>query len=917
MNISSQQTFLAGEIAVTPDDSVLVVTKVSEGFVSGYCFSRQLEPSSAPELGETASFRLQSLKPVDDFEVSWISPARLAFMTSTLEDQMVRDAAFRAARKVGRESKVVAISSQNSISIVAFGSNGDCISLSLSKKQPPFVLIKDVITSTLTTIAPRDNRKVSFEVMEEWIADGSLGTEKIERTHSEMLAHLVGEVVNSRDQRVDEMRWFTGDPLEPNLARVRTWLAFGWPVSARVLNLTAAHHAKTSTRSSPIQYDKLEDVSFLFQSKLASEHGQRIISNYEEFLFDHGVELESEIKRPEILTGKVGTETLEYAKFALPMARVGDQDALQRFLKSSAAHGFLLVEDPISLDCDVPELERLIAERAGKKLVAIDGPGGTGKTTTLMRIAAADAAAGRKVAFLVCSVSLKNRLRRLQRRIPGFGSYRRDFSIFSADAVTSPDKELHRVDAARDAVQGMDKRGGGLGLRREDTLEPAIQSKKIGEKLPFLIDAHQLRKLARSPNAEFDTLIIDEAQDLYPQHWLLAFALIARLREATARSAELEIPDSATVYIAFDERQNLKQRPSILDPVVVQFLQHGVMKVATQREKLQKFALSFAEALSLAKAIDSRFPGSAVQWVRNRDVVRQTSSLAENAARVIAGYELNHPELYGTLWGGIDQPSVPDRTRDPISVVHPTELDDLVQTIGKLEQASRREQLLQVAVAIPDAWNMRWPSSWNAGELTLRLIASGTTQARTPGLAIGFGSSLVRVAMKGSASGLVQDDFGFWTSHCKRLQGVFALDNRRGKASNRYKKVLMRVLLDAVLLRQAGERYVTVADAYHLKGFEVGTLIDLTRDVAISDVQTAYSMATRPRWKLIQGDVGSVKFLEKSGYFTLCGEIMRLLSMDILPVITPLGVKDLQRGESAAEELAAVLRGVDRLTKLE
>lgn len=912
-----RRAFLVGDIAVTPDGSVLVISETSQDQVSGHCFSPQLEPAIAVPQGTPVSFGLQSVKPVNDFEVTWISPARLAFAPLTLDDRLVREAAYRAARRVGQDPKVIVTSSPNIISIVAFSGNGDCISLALSKKQPPFILIKDAITSTRTNIGPKDKVAAPFEVMEGWIADGSLGEDGTKRSHSGMLAQLVDDFSNSLNQRNDQKRWFTGNPVESDLGRVRKWLALGWTVNAQILELISKNRADPSSSRTSIQIVKLEDVSFLFQSDLAAEQAQRIIGNYEEYLFDHGVELENEIERPKTRANGRGTESLEYVSFALPSAQVGGKDALKLFLNSSSAHGFLLVEDPISLACDVPSLENLIAERAGRKLVAIDGPGGTGKTTTLMRIAAADAAVGRRVAFLVCSVSLKSRLRRLQRRIPGFGSYRKDFSIFSADAITEGDKnDLYRTEASRSAVQGMNMPGGGLRLSA-DTLELAMQTKKVGEKLPFLIAAHQLRELTRASVAEFDTLIIDEAQDLHPQHWLLAFALIARTSAVAANSKDMEIPDDATVYIAFDERQNLKHRPSILDPLIVQFLQNGVIKVATSRDKLQKFGLSFVEALSLAKAIDLRFKGSAVQWVRNRDVVRQTSALAENAASVIAGYEMNHPDLYGTLWGGIDPPTLQDQTVEPVSVVHPTDVETLVERIGEIEQSSRREQLLQLAIAIPETWKMRRPSSWMAGELALRLIASGIPQTRTPGLAIGFGSSLMRVAMKyGAASGMAQDDFGFWSSQCQRLQGVFALDNRRGKASNRYKLVLMRVLLDAVLLRQAGERYLTVADAFSLKGSEVGTLLDLTGDVTTVDVQTAYSMATRPRWKLVQGDLGSVSFPKNSGYSRLCREIMRLLSLDILPVLTPSGVRDLQRGESAADELAIVLSGVDRSTRL-
>ena len=131
--------------------------------------------------------------------------------------------------------------------------------------------------------------------------------------------------------------------------------------------------------------------------------------------------------------------------------------------------------------------------------------------------------------------------------------------------------------------------------------------------------------------------------------------------------------------------------------------------------------------------------------------------------------------------------------------------------------------------------------------------------------------------------------------------------SRRGKKSLLYKKVLMRVALDAVLYRQSGPNHIILGVPYALKGFEFGTLISLADGSRAEAEKLSYTLSTRPRWKLITGTVEGMEFPMVSGFASLCTAIMLAIGQDKLPVITPAGQNDLARGESAAAELAELI----------
>jgi len=145
-------------------------------------------------------------------------------------------------------------------------------------------------------------------------------------------------------------------------------------------------------------------------------------------------------------------------------------------------------------------------------------------------------------------------------------------------------------------------------------------------------------------------------------------------------------------------------------------------------------------------------------------------------------------------------------------------------------------------------------------------------------------------------------------SKCGRVELLVARDGRRGRKSLLYKKVLMRVALDAVLFRQSGPSHTILGVPYALKGFEFGTLISLADASRVIAEKKAYTLSTRPRWKLIAGTVEGVEFPMVSGFASLCTAIMMSIGQEKLPVITPAGQNDLARGEGVAAELADVIR---------
>jgi hypothetical protein len=901
-----------GDVVLLRDGRVLIVESQSGEDVSGIAFDKQVIPLDSLNVGEKITTTTAQVELVNDFEVAWISPARLAFKADGVEEWMLRSGAIRAAKRTGPGSRVVITIGAQSASIVSFGVDGKCLSVAYSRKQPPFVALRELFERVdLPRESHPEGLTASRTVLEEWIETGQHNIEQHDLDDGNLYAQLIREVFHNLSiDRSEERRWYDNATQRINTELLTYWLTLGWPCSAQVSSLLAKYSSRqneTPKLSMDFVIDKLASLCLMHN---AETRANEVISAFEDFLYDTDVDLEEAIAKPVPSTAPVGTHTISFAQFDLPNESGKQINLIHRFLYTTAAHGFLEVENPLELDRDIEELSAFIENPPENSLTAIDGPGGTGKTTALMLRAAKEAASGRRVAFIVCSVALKNRLRRLQRRLPGQRGKRKTFLIMSADAVTqSGDSDLHRRRAAGDAREGLSKPGRGLGLKAT-TLKAALSGKTIGEELPFLIAAHQIKALVSAGQSAFETVFIDEAQDLLPQHWLLAFALLVE-----TRNGEIAIPMQSRAYIAFDERQNILNRESILSPMIIQFLPNDTMKVATQRDKMQKHALSFNEALSLTGAIDKRFArDQTVVWIRLSEVVRQSMALVENAAEIIRDFETSHANLYGTLWNRPTFSKIVDRTSAPItSFVNVTNLDDLVATILREERTARRENALQLAVATPESWacdlrSTQNQSRWILGDLALRMYAAGSTPARTANLAIGFAASILRkIASTEDANGIEYNDFTVVQSKCGRVEVLVARDGRRGKKSLLYKKVLMRVALDAVLYRQSGPNHIILGVPYALKGFEFGTLISLADGSRAEAEKLSYTLSTRPRWKLITGTVEGMECPKVSGFASLCTAIMLAIGQDKLPVITPAGQNDLARGEGAAAELAELI----------
>jgi hypothetical protein len=896
-----------GDVVLLRDGHVLIVESQSGEVVSGIAFDKQLTPSRSLNSGVEITTTTSQVEVVNDFEVAWVSPARLAFQVHGVEEWMLRNGAIRAAKRTGPESRVVVTIGAQTASIVSFGVDGKCLSVAYSRKQPPFVAFRELLERV---DLPRERHPEGLEasrtVLEEWIETGQIRLKQHALGDQILYGQLMREVYsNSSLDRSEERRWYNEDTHRINTELLNYWLSLGWPRSEQLSALLAKYAPREQEPSMSSMDLALEKLASLSLMRNAEARANEVISAFEDFLYDTDVNLEGAIAEPVPSRASVGTHTLSFTQFDLPDVQGEHSDLIHRFLYTCASHGFLEVENPIDLDRDIEELNAFVEDSPKSSLIAIDGPGGTGKTTSLMRKAAKEAAAGRRVAFIVCSVALKNRLRRLQRRLPGQRGMRKSFLITSADAVTqSGDNDLHRRRAAGEAREGLGKPGRGLGLQAT-TLKAALSGKSIGEELPFLIAAHQTKALVSAGQTAFDSVFIDEAQDLLPQHWLLAFALLVETKDG-----ETFIPMESRAYIAFDERQNILNRESILSPMIIQFLPNDRVKVATQQDKLRKHALSFSEAVSLTRAIDKRFArDQMVTWIRLSEVVRQSMALADHASHLIREFERSHAELYGTLWNRPAFSKIVDRTSEPITnFVNVTSIDDLVATILREERTARREGTLQLAVATPDSW--AWDQRrWMLGDLALRMHAAGSTTARTANLAIGFAASILRKSARSEdANGIEYNDFKVLRSKCGRVELLVARDGRRGRKSLLYKKVLMRVALDAVLFRQSGPSHTILGVPYTLKGFEFGTLISLADASRVIAEKKAYTLSTRPRWKLIAGTVEDVEFPMVSGFASLCTAIMMSIGQEKLPVITPAGQNDLARGEGVAAELADVIR---------
>jgi len=945
---------IKGDVAQLEDGHVLLVEEQIDSHVTGSVFAREEIPGPLAEPLGQITIEVNRLTLVGDFQVSWVSPARLAFKATGIEEHFVREIAVRAARRTGDGTKVVVTFGVTETSIVAYGPSGSCTALAYSKKQPPIVAIKNTFTSVKVRHSSAPQPKASSSAMEDWILGE--GDAKSAPEDPAMLAQLFQEMAPDHKPETtykrDAARWFDLDAKIVLENRIKRWSELNWPRSA-VANQLIPRELQRWTLETKPEEELAQHYVFLFQPALAKQKSDEVISNYEDFLFDLDVDIEEElteaISDPQIkISVSFGNGNISFAEFALPVNIKMRADWLPRFLSSSAAHGFLEVLNPISLEEDVPLLldgkessieelvntnedlhlnliEDLVGSRGSAPLVVLDGPGGSGKTTTLMRLAAMEATSGRKVAFVVASVPLKNRLRRIQRNIPGLSGFRKNFAIFSADAVTLGDRsDLNRLEAsgkAQTAIRPPRQPGGGLSLRK-DTLTSALRSNVIGNELPFLIAAHQI-KLNVSKGLEldkdhgvdsFDSLFVDEAQIFYPQHWLLAFSLIVEKPEGGGNTTEIAIANKAKVFLAFDERQKDLKRTSMQDPLLMKIIKNDKIKVETQRSQLMKYALSFAEAYALAQAIDKRF--ATVKWARLKRVVRQTSSLADHASKLIQEFELSHPELYNGEWGGIGLSKKPDFFENPISRWrNPTTADDLAQTIDSEYRQAQIGNTLQLAVAIPDSWvASKNNQSWKSGEVALQLLTLGNHAARARKLAVGHALPVLRrVTSTSDASNVRSSDFDVQYSLCGRLELLVIRSGLRGKpgpkpdSSERYQQVLKRIVLDAIALKQYGPNYLLIDTGSALQGFEFGTLINLTGSEHKGAENKHYMLATRPRARLIEGTVDEVVF-PRSAYAELCREILNAQEDYAIPFITPVGVADLVRGEGAASELASIIR---------
>ena len=83
--------------------------------------------------------------------------------------------------------------------------------------------------------------------------------------------------------------------------------------------------------------------------------------------------------------------------------------------------------------------------------------------------------------------------------------------------------------------------------------------------------------------------------------------------------------------------------------------------------------------------------------------------------------------------------------------------------------------------------------------------------------------------------------------------------------------------------------------------------MDMTGDGGEGSVKKTYTLATRPRWRLVSGSVEEVQIPQQTGYSALCKALVNAFQSDIIPFISRIGLMDLQRGESSAGEMAALV----------
>ena len=873
------QNFLPGDVGILENGNVVLVRSASESVIQGEEYLPQHTIGADPALIQAREYAPAEISPVEDFSACWVSPARLGFGSLNEGDKELLSLARELASPFGPNTKAIVDFRGQGIALVAVSPEGVCASTAIGLQAPPPSLLKYVLEPELYAKAEAPTMQPSFD---SWVADGALEKDV---TDAQML-HAFARGLFDETSRVfgkfhHYQDWFTQDSKLPNVKRIIAWANRPWlhpkaqPQS--ILDSISAIRTKHA--------DSHEEILVLISATATRRAAEEFVTDYEDYLVDTG-----------LAPGRINVKTENggnilgdrpTAQFQLATDGADDALAIDRFLRTSAGRGFLEVDSILSLEDDDKVTAGIL--KSDSPLLLIDGRGGSGKTTTLMRKAAIDSGKGRRVAFIVASTSLKNRLRRLKRHIPSWGKYRKNFDIWSADLIGT----TTRPEATRRAAEGVGRPGGGV-IVRQDTLNRAVEAEIIGQRNPFLIAAHQIILISQSPTPEYDTVILDEAQDLWPQHWMIAIALLAQQSPDGAQM----FPQSAQLRIAFDERQNMLHRDSITNSIFFE-IKAKKLSARINQSRMVEVALAFKESLALAQAANANFFAKDAQvWVRQEAIFRQSESLAEYADHLIQTFESSNPDLYGqmTLFSGDNK--LKDRVREPIRDLTPGSVSELVDSIVVHNNECNVANTGPLAVALPDGIS-RWEARksglpWLGGELCLRLFAAGMHLARTSNIAIGTAESLRRTAIGlaelGEAFGINSEDFEARTLPESQVEFLYLRNDRRMPIETKgikFRKVLKRLVESAITYRASGAGITLLGEPYTLKGFEFGTLINIPADSKKPNSQRDYAVATRPRWALLNVDRESLKW--SASQFTLPAMLIEenIESLGQFPVFSP------------------------------
>ena len=893
--------FSPGDIGVLGNGNVVVVQSCDDQSLTAREYQPNLVAGGQPARLKESTYSPLAVSPIDDFSVSWISPARIGFESKSDEDSEILKLAYMLAKLLGPRTRVVVRHQGEGVSLVAIAPSGECAAAAIGLPTPPMSLLKYVLEPSVYVEGETIPTPVKFD---KWLISGTL-----DQNYSDpQMLHTFAQGLFDESSRIyqkyhDYQDWFIRTTAAsdmdiftvlPDVNKIIAWAHRPWlrqphesnEITSFAEKIRQLHHAEPHA------------FSDLATSTPASRIAEDFVTDFEDFLDDTGLTPGniSVIKPGE--DGSAGG--LPIARFKLSCEDADIREATNRYLRTTVGRGFLEVESILSLDPDDMITSAIIDSKS--PLVIIDGRGGSGKTTTLMRKAAMDAGLGRRVAFVVASASLKNRLRRLKRQIPSAGRYRKDFDIWSADLIGTSS----RPEATRRAADGIGRRGGGY-LVAPKTLAKALESKGVGQRNPFLISAHQIVLTVEQKKSDYDTVILDEAQDLWPQHWLLAIALVSQKKA----SSEVSFPESAQLRIAFDERQNMLHRDSISNALFFE-IKKKQLKARINKSKMISAALSFKEAEALASEANTRFFAKEIQvWFRQEAVFRQTSTLAANADRLAQEIEQSNPDLYGQMKLAIAERAVKDRLSEPVRTLTPSSVDELVQSIVSHHRDALDTHTGPLAVALPETV-LRWGARqrgipWFGGELCLRLLAAGLPLVRSANIAIGSVESVrrraVKLALIGEAFGVRSDDFEVLEGSEETIGFLRVKVDRRSPSLTKgvkYAKVLKRLVENAIWYRASGPGLLLIGEAYSLKGFEFGTLISIPSNASKSNRERDYAVATRPRWALLDVDRKSLRW--RASPFTLPAMLIEecIETFGQFPVLRPTFVRSMAEDKHAS-----------------